>query len=191
LYQINHNLNNMKKLLFFAAISMLIISCNSGNSEKTSSDVKTKVVNTDIENLDSLATDPNSVWKNTKTIVEGVAHSGKFSSKIDSLTEFSLVFEQRLGDINSSLPKTLNFQAYALALKPDTKVLMVVSVNNNKYYKTATMDTLFTTLNQWKEIKASFELPDALNQDDILKAYVWNQKKGELIIDDYNLEFNF
>lgn len=181
----------MKKLLFLAAISMLIISCNSGNNEKKSSDVKPKVVKTDIENIDSLAAVPNSVWKNTRTIVEGVAHSGKFSSKIDSLNEFSLVFEQRLGDMNSALPKTLNFQAYALALKPDTKVLMVVSVNNNKYYKTAKMDTLFTTLNQWKEIKASFELPEGLLEDDVIKAYVWNQKIGELIIDDYNLEFTY
>lgn len=177
----------MKNLLFIPALAMLITSCNSGNSEK-STPAQTKVIETSIENVDSLANAPNSSWKNLKTVVEGVAHSGNFSSKIDSVNQFSLVFEDKLSNLNEGFPKSINYSAYACALKPNTKVLVVVSVNSDKFYKAYAMDTLFTTLNEWKQINATFELPDNLNSDDILKAYVWNKNIGELLIDDFKVE---
>lgn len=180
----------MKNLLFISAIALLIASCNSGN-KGNSTPSHTKVLETSIENIDSLANAPNSVWKNLKTVVEGVAHTGKFSSKIDSVNQFSLVFEDKLSNLDQGFPKSINYTVYACALKPNTKVLIVVSVNSDKFYKAAAMDTMFTTLNEWKQINATFELPDNLSSDDIIKAYVWNQNIGELLVDDFKVELAY
>jgi hypothetical protein len=98
------------------------------------------------------------------------------------------VFEDKFNNLDQGFPKSINYSAYACALKPNSKVLIVVSVNNEKFYKAAAMDTLFTTLNEWKQINTSFELPDNLNSDDIIKAYVWNKNIGEILVDDIKVE---
>lgn len=177
----------MKKVLYIAAIALVFVSCKSGNKGNTQGSF-TKVFETNIENVDSLAAVPNGPWKNLKTVVEGVAHSGKFSSKIDSVNQFSLVFEDQLANIDKSLPKGINFSAYGCALQPNTPVLVVMSVNNEKAYKAYSLDSLFTTTNEWKAMSAKFELPENLASDDVLKVYVWNKQKGEFLVDDYKLE---
>lgn len=165
----------------------MLASCNSGKKEASNGD-SVKVFETNIENVDSLASLPNGVWKNLKTVVEGVAHSGRFSSKIDSIEQFSMVFEDQLSNLDSKMPKKVNFSAFGSAVKPNTPVLIVLSVSSDKVYKTASADSLFTTLNEWKPINAQFELPDNLAGDDILKVYVWNRQKGEFLVDDIKVE---
>lgn len=181
----------MKRILFLSAVVLLMVSCNSGSEKKSAGTSYTKVIETSIENVDSLNSAVPSTWKNLKTIVEGVAHSGKIASKIDSVNRFSLLYEAKLSDMDKAMPKEINFTTYGCALVPDSKAILVVSINGDKYYKGVTLDTLFTNVNEWKQMNATFKLPEGLKDDDILKAYVWNTGKGELLVDDFKLEIAY
>lgn len=181
----------MKRILLFSALALLIASCNSGNEKKASGPSHTKVIETSMENVDSLNNVIPSTWKNLKTIVEGVAHTGNIASKIDSVNRFSLVYEARLGDMDEAMPTEIEFTAYGCALQPDSKAILVVSVNGEKFYKGVTLDTLFTNVNEWKQMNFTFTLPDNLKKDDIMKAYVWNNGIGELLVDDFKLEIAY
>lgn len=178
----------MKKLLLIAASAVIMVSCNSGKKE-TSHEPYSKVYETNVENIDSLAKDPNGVWRNLKTIITGVAHSGNNSSKLDTIMPYSIAFQGKFKVIDENLPKEINLSAYGCALKPNSAVSLVVSVGNNKVYKAITLDTLFTTINEWKPINGKFSLPNTLEPDDEVKVYVWNRQIGEFLIDDYKVEF--
>lgn len=181
----------MKRILFLSVVALLMASCNSGNEKKSTGTTRTKVIATNIENVDSLNNAIPSTWKNLKTIVEGVAHSGKIASKIDSVNRFSLLYEAKLSDMDEAIPQEINFTAYGCALIPDSKAILVVSVNGDKYYKGVALDTLFTNVNEWKQMNATFKLPEGLKKDDIIKAYVWNNGIGEFLVDDFKLEIAY
>lgn len=178
----------MKKLVLIAALAVIMVSCNSGKKE-TSHEPYSKVFQTNVENVDSLSKDPNGVWRNLKTVITGVAHSGSNSSKLDSIMPYSLAFQSKFEAIDENLPKQINLSAYGCALKPNSAVSLVLSVGNNKVYKAISLDTLFTNINEWKPISANFSLPNTLEPDDEVKIYVWNRQIGEFLVDDYKLEF--
>lgn len=179
----------MKRILIYSALALILASCGSGKQDKNSGASFTKVVGTDIENIDSLANLVPATWKNMKTIVEGVAHSGKYASKVDSVNNFSLLYEQKLSNIDKQVPKEINFSAFVYALQANPQVRLVVSVNDNPYYQGVILDKEMTTVNEWKEIKGNFKLPDDLTSDNVIRAYVYNNKNGEFLVDDLNLEF--
>lgn len=177
----------MKNLLLCSIAALLLMSCKSSDDSKSGS----VVFNTNVENIDTLSAAHPVMWKNLSTIEEGVGHSGKFASKIDSMKPFSIVLEARVGDIAGEIPKEVNFTAYGLALVPGSKAVLVVSASDNIYYKAGSFDTLFTTINQWQEMKMNFKLPENLKKDHTLKAYVWNNGIGELLVDDLTIEFKY
>lgn len=174
-------------LLSIISVVMLTSGCNQVSSEKS----YTKVIFTDFEKPDSLASIVPATWKNLNTLVQDSANSGKFASKIDSLHQFSALYEIPFKDLDVNIPKELTFSAYCSKLKPETTAIIVVSVSNDKYYKSVFIDTLFKNVGEWKPVTSNFKLPEDLKSDDIIKAYIWNQTKGEFLIDDYKLEFKY
>ncbi len=180
----------MKKILLLLAISAILVSCG-GNKENKSGESTVVTYLTDMENIDSLATLIPATWKNLETVTDTLAHSGKYASMVDSIKEFSLVYENKLGNMSQNLPKTVKVSAYGCTLKEGTKAFIVCSINNNKFYSGAEVDSLFTTTNEWKEISAEFKLPENLSTEDVLKAYVWNNKAGVFLVDDLKVELTY
>ncbi len=131
------------------------------------------------------------MWKNLSSVVEGVGHSGKFASKIDSVNPFSITLEAKVSDIAAGIPKEVSFTAYGLALQPESKAILVVSGSDQVFYGSGSFDTLFSATNQWQQMKVNFLLPKNLKETHILKAYVWNDGKGELLVDDLKVEFKY
>lgn len=181
----------MKKILLASFIALAIIGCKSTPKEQQGDQPQTKIIETNLENIDSLSNLVPATWKNLHTIVEGVAHSGKYSSKLDSVNEFSVVYENKLNLLDDNLPKKISISAMGCALKPDTRVLMVFSVNGDKFYRAAQFDSTFSTLNEWKTMNVSWDLPKELSSDDRIKAYVYNKKIGELLVDDIKIELTY
>ncbi len=180
----------MRKLLLILSAIIILASCNSINDGKNESGTILSF-STDVENVDSLAVLIPNTWKNLNTITDTLAHSGKYSSKIDSINEFSIVYENRLGNINDALPKKMKISAFGCSLAQGSNAFIICSVNNNKYYSGAQVDSLFTNTNEWKEISAEFNLPETLDADDIIKAYVWNKKIGTFLVDDLKVELTY
>ncbi len=181
----------MKKILLASFVALALVACKSTPKDQQGDQPQTKVIATDLENIDSLANLVPATWKNLNTIVEGVAHSGKYSSKLDSVNEFSVVYENKLNLLDDNMPKKISVSAMGCALKPGTRVLMVVSVNGDKYYRAAEFDSTFVALNEWKQMNASWDLPKELASDDRIKAYIYNKKIGELLVDDFKIELTY
>lgn len=180
----------MKKLLFYSLIAVVLYSCSS-NDQNSSKDSYSKVISTDIENIDSLSNVKPSTWKNLHTLTEGVAHSGVNASRIDSLNLFSFTYEQKLGNLDINMPKSLTFTAWGYALNPNPEFLMVVSVNNEKFYQGFPVQPFLLTENEWYKMEAKYKLPKNLKESDVIKAYVWNYRKGEMLVDDITLQFEY
>lgn len=180
----------MKKIFLLLAAAIVLTSCG-GNKDKKTGDSTILTFATNLENIDSLAIIVPATWKNLNTVTDTLAHSGKYASKIDSVSEFSLVYENRLGNISGSLPTKIKITAFGCSLQPDSKAIIVCSVSNDKFYSGTSVDSLFSTTNEWKEIKAEFTLPENLSADDVIKAYVWNKKVGTFLVDDMRLEFTY
>jgi hypothetical protein len=175
----------------FALIaSMLIIaSCNSPKQPGTSDGSYSKIFFTGMDNPDSLAKVSNSNWKNMSTLVETSAHSGKYCSKIDSVNQFSFLFESAFSLIEHKVPKQVKVSAYCYGLQPESKARLVVSVKGDKYYKAYVADSLFVTPGEWHKIESTYNLPDKLDIYDVVKVYAMNNKTGELLVDDLRIEF--
>lgn len=186
----NHTDTIMKKIFLLLAAAIVLTSCG-GNKDKKTGDSTILTFATNLENIDSLAIIVPATWKNLNTVTDTLAHSGKYASKIDSVSEFSLVYENRLGNISGSLPTKIKITAFGCSLQPDSKAIIVCSVSNDKFYSGTPVDSLFSTTNEWKEIKAEFTLPENLSADDVIKAYVWNKKVGTFLVDDMKLEFTY
>lgn len=180
----------MKKILLPIFAVALFTACNCSSDEKTGA-VTNARYSSNLDNVDSLVTLVPQVWRNLPTIIETSAHSGKFASKITAEQQFSVAYENELSNIGSKIPKELKFTAFASVLVPDSKILVVVSASGQKYYKAVNFSDEFTALNSWKQISATFTLPNSLSKSDVIKAYVWNNKAGEVLIDDIDIEFTF
>lgn len=177
------------KVISFATLALSIAlsfnACQQASEEKSYS----KVIFTNFEKGDSLAAIVPSTWKNLNTLVQESAHSGKFASKIDSVHQYSALYEVALKDLDTKIPKEVRFSAYGAKLIPETTAIIVVSVSGDKFYLGVQIDTLFRNLGEWKPVSSTFKLPANLVGEDIIKAYVWNKTNGEFLIDDYKVEF--
>lgn len=177
-------------VLSFTVLSVLVISgCNSPKQPGNADGSYSKVFYSNMDNPDSLTALSPSVWKNLKTLVETTAYSGKYCSKIDTVNIFSFLYESSFSQIEDTTPRQALVSAYAYALQPNTKARLVVSVNGGKYYKALVADSLFVSPGEWKEIKGTFNLPTDLGIYDVVKAYVFNDKTGELLVDNLRVEF--
>lgn len=180
---------NYPVLSVISLVIALAISFNACQQASEGNESYSKIVFTDFEKADSLGAIIPATWKNLNTLVTDSAHSGTYASKIDSVHQFSALYEVALKDLDTNIPKEVRFSAYGAKLKPETTAIIVVSVSGDKYYKGVAIDTLFKNTGEWKPVSSSFKLPEGLKSEDIIKAYVWNKNNGEFLIDDYKLEF--
>lgn len=144
---------------------------------------------TNLENPDSLLSATPLSWKNEGTIKEGHAFSGKYAVQLDHEHEFSLVFEQKLGYVSALQPERLTYEAMVYSDKPAPEGSMVVSIDDKGYYQSFSISDFFASGGEWKKVSATFQLPDTLDPSDLIKVYIWNNKSGELLIDDISIKF--
>jgi len=167
----------MKKVLLFVAMAAILVACN--NKSKNNGTTFTN----DLDNV--------KMWNNPVNLVKGIAHSGVYSCKLDTSNIFSYGFNSILGDVLTKLPKKVNVSiwAYSLTANPDASI--VIEINNNGqqiFWKNAGFNAV-TKAKEWMEVKASFDLPANLDLKNEIRVYVWNPKKLEFYVDDFNISF--
>lgn len=160
-----------------AAMTAILFSCNKGKNNGTT-------FSNDMDNV--------KMWNNPANVVKGIAHSGNYSCKLDTANIYSFGFNTLLGDALTQMPKKINVSLWVYSLISNPASSLVVEINNNGqqiFWKNADFKTTVSKTKDWTEIKASFDLPTNLNPKDELKIYVWNPKKQELYVDDFNISF--
>lgn len=180
----------MKLIPHLIAGLIIIGGCISPLTE-TKEDPGKVIISTNLENPDSLLSAEPIAWKNTNTLQEGMAFSGKIASKLDYENEYSIVFEQKIGYIDHRSPKRFTFQAMMYSTEPQAVGFMVASVTGTEYYRSYPVSEFLPEGNKWEKVRTTFTFPDSLKPSDVLKVYIWNKKQSELLIDDLTLEFDF
>lgn len=157
---------------------VLLISCGKNNENSNS-----------LWNVKSNLDDVN-IWINSNTLCQGNAHSGLFSSKIDSLVEYGIGISVKLQDMTTSVPKKANVHCWIYSNEPNLDASIVCDPNLNGQclnYQNFNLQTSIPKSNEWIEFKTSFDLPENITPDTDLKIYFWNPSKKTFFVDDFEV----
>jgi len=176
----------MKKFIILAVIIcvIILIAACSGNKEENKEN-KPGVV--------SFSNDLESAgWMNQQTLTKETAHSGKFSSRIDSVLQYSFGYADLFKNINDTLPEKVDVDFWILYPQTGIKTNLVVSIDSvgkNIFWAGIELVDSIKTPNQWKEIKATVNLPAKIMATDKIAVYVWNNDKRSAYVDDLKVTF--
>ena len=168
----------MKNLVFIAVISVLLISCGKTEEKKNS-------IWEVSSNLDA-----NNFWINANTLAKGTAHSGLFSSKIDTLVEYGIGIAANFSDLSEKLPKKVNIHCWIYSTVPNLDASLVCDPNVNGKslnWQAFNLKPTITKANEWTEFKTSFDLPEEITPDSQLKLFFWNPNKQIFFVDDLEI----
>jgi len=175
----------MKKFIILAVIicAVLLIAACSGGKDK---DAKVPGVTTFTNDMESTG------WINQYTLSKEIAHSGKFSSRIDSIMQYSFGFSEFFKNISDTLPEQVNIDLWLLYPQTGINSTLVVSIDSigkSIFWTGQELKDSVKTANQWKEVKTSFTLPVNIMPTDKISIYVWNKDKKAFYIDDMKVSF--
>lgn len=178
----------MKKLRILALISCTVImlsACSGGKNGKDNNKNK--------PGYTSFSSDLEATsWMNQNTLTRELAHSGKFSSRVDSLAQYSFGFVNSFMNISDTLPEKVDVDFWLFYPQTGIKSNLVISIDSvekNIFWAGIDLKDSVTTPNQWKEIKATVKLPTNIMPTDKIKVYVLNNDKRALYIDDLTVTF--
>lgn len=129
-------------------------------------------------------------WKNQNVLTTDVAYSGRYSTRIDQGTPFSLLFERTAqplfhSTLNFILAETMLFSGDSIR---ETRMIAEITRKDKSiWYQAYYMDPLFKP-GQWNKAIFLVNLPDNLRPSDMFRIYYWNPSKKEIVFLD-NIKF--
>ncbi|HOY30605.1 MAG TPA: hypothetical protein PKW80_01880 [Bacteroidales bacterium] len=176
----------MKTIHIFVVITCAIVlfsACSDNKEEKNENKAGVTCFSSDME---------NTGWINQTTLTRETAHSGKFSSRVDSVQQYSFGFRDFFKNINDTLPEKVDVSFWILYPQKDIKSTMVISIDSvekNIFWQGTDLKDSVQVPNQWKEIKTTIELPENIMQTDRIAIYIWGTDKKSFYIDDMKVTF--
>ena len=177
----------MKKNLQYVLLLLIVLvfaSCSGNKSGNGEVEPGSILVSSDLENLS---------WMNQNTLSKDVAHSGMFSGKLDSLNQFSFGFSNTFNNLSDTIPTSVDVSVwiYYPQLKISSSIVISIdSVGKNIFWKGFPLNDSIKAVNQWQEVKVTFEIPKKVMPTDNVKIYVWNTDKRTFYMDDMRLLFH-
>jgi hypothetical protein len=170
--------------LLFLVIIVVFSACSGNKSNNGSSEPGSKLISSNLENVS---------WINQNTLSKEFAHSGRFSSKVDTVFPYSFGFSGTFNMMSDTLPVSVDVSVWIFypQLKINSSVVLSIdSVNKNIFWKGIPIKDSIKTINQWQEIKTTFEIPKKILPTDNIKIYVWNIDKRTFYMDDLSILFH-
>ncbi len=132
----------------------------------------------------------NLQWLNMESTKEGIAHSGKYSSVINSKNPYSVTFLAKLSQVDSLGAKQIRVGLWIYYESNEANPKLVISFENDEGSYSFNSYPLFkkTEKDIWSYIEQSLYIPDKHDKKDILKVYVIN-KSGVVYVDDLKINF--
>ena len=131
-------------------------------------------------------------WRNKADLSKDFAHSGMFSSKMDSLFEYSTIFEI---PVKSVLPQSIKKVLVILWVYFPQKVTngnLVIQTKQDgvtKFWIGYKLEDQVKKANKWTEVTFSTNLPDNISNKDSIGIYVTNPQKNKFYVDDFDINF--
>jgi len=176
----------MKNLNIFVVLSCIIILFSACSGNKKDNDKNRPGVVVFSNNLET------SGWINQHTLTKEAAHSGKFSSRVDSVSQYSFGFADCFSNISDTLPEKVDVDFWILCSQKEIKSNLVVSIDSigkNIFWYGIDLKDSVQTPNQWKELKTTINLPANIMMTDKISIYVWSNDKRPFYIDDLKVIF--
>lgn len=130
-------------------------------------------------------------WINTNTIKEGPAFSGKYSSQVDSVTEFGLGFKDVISSIGDGIPTKIVINAMVMRPSDIDDATLVISVDRDKnvFWQGAGIKAIAVKPGEWTKLNLKYNLPKDLQATDKISVYLWSDKKKKAYMDDFEVSF--
>ncbi len=174
----------MRTILFFSAVALFVSSCSSPETKPTISPITMAYNNTEPDD-----------WNNAyATKPTDNAHSGKTVAYVDSAVEFSLGYSKSMANISKTPIDSVVFSYWVFMKDNKAKAKTVLSIDKadkskNLFWAGYLIDEKVKEYNKWMQVTESFKLPANMDPTSVLKLYVWNNSKEEILLDDFKVEF--
>jgi hypothetical protein len=173
------------RLLLITTLSTTMLLLNSCFHKKNP-EVKQSVIFSNNAEIDD--------WTPVATIKQNAnAHSGKYVSVIDSVNVYSLGLSKKIIDISTQKIDSVIISYWVYLKNNSANACTVISVETpqgkSAYWDGPSLRSKAKELNKWIEVKESFKLPADTDKNNVLKLYVWNKSKEEILLDDFKVEF--
>ena len=169
-------------LLLIAIAIVSLSSCGSNSDKKSSENDTLKITN----NCD------NPEWFNDRTLVQEVSRSGKTSSKLDAINEYSyglsLNGTKLMGRLKIKGEVWCNIDDSSA--NPKVVIHAQDSIGKNICWQAFGLSEKKKAFHNWAKMGFDFKLPETFVKSDHLSIYVWNPEKKKFYIDDWKIEFS-
>lgn len=169
-------MKKIKDFLFIFSVIFVFTSCSTPQEPV--------VIKTDIDKIDGWGVSYN-------TISELKAHSGKFSSKIDSLNQYSFAFDDYLINMKSEGISKIRFSAYVLVENVPSSVTLVGALGDgiNKPLVWVGIDVKdkIQKPNEWTKIDGEVLVPLDYAENIKFGCYLFSPNKEVAYVDDFEI----
>lgn len=168
----------MKKVLYFAGLSVLIFGCGSKDEKQAS------VYNNDFEVMGN--------WSTKDQLTTEASHSGSFSTFTDSTLVFSQTMVASCKQLKNKSPKSITATVWAMTKLQNPKGKLVLSIDKNDksvIWQGSDIQTTVKVPNKWELVQLKIDLKGPLTDDMVIKLYGLNEGKSKVYWDDFSLIF--
>ncbi len=122
------------------------------------------------------------------------AHSGRTIAFVDSGTIYSMGYAKALENISKTKIDSVVFSYWAFLKNKKATAKTVISIDKpdaskNIFWAGNPLEEKVKEYNKWVHISETFTIPANTDSKSILKLYVWNSSKEEILLDDFKVDF--
>jgi hypothetical protein len=134
----------------------------------------------------------NNIWGNDNNITQQVAHAGRKSAFVDSISQFSPTFTIKAGNLPQDTGNYILVTLWTYMHSFNNNAAVVVSCSEKDkdlyFWESSGIKSSIDETDTWHEFHSYWKLPKLKNPDDLIKIYVWSTK-GLTYIDDMEIKF--
>lgn len=133
-------------------------------------------------------------WENQSNIINGLAHKGQYSTKLDTNHNTSNAFIARIGDITNEKPDSLILYSWCYSESDSVSVQFGYEIfdnNSKKIIEKQFIKSHATIRNKWIYSRISVPWPKMGEMENQLKIFIENKERCPVYIDDYGFSLVF
>jgi hypothetical protein len=150
-----------------------------------------KIFHQDFERL-KYNDDTLGVWNITDRVMTDSGYKSKTCIKLASDQDFPCTYNIEVSKLGFK-PKGIAISGMFYSEREFRKICIVTSIHEKPDFIQYFFEPYYISkklkndaLNKWTKVSCNLNLPENTKNDDLIKVYLWNPNKGELIVDDFS-----
>lgn len=132
-------------------------------------------------------------WNNVN-IIKGSAHSGSFYTSTDSINNYSACFSKNISEISDKKLNRIDVITWIRKADKRAQGGIIISLDRGTtpiFWKSTPIDAGAPQLNEWNRMYISYDLPDSIGKNEILKVYILNKDRLPVDADDFEIRLYY